>query len=266
MSNIEISDNFKKTQIAAAKAYCFTVILNNGKTLYLTSASTEITVGDKVFRPNSGLQLQELKLNDSAEDMARITGIYESGGIEYDTNLCGAKIRIGILLADSIHYLAVYHCSKFEKYDLEFEIKAEPLTARYASDAVMKFSKTCRATLGDNKCKVDLEKLAARYEISKIRDRSIFLGEVKQKTGYFTGGVAELFDQENKIATFSIISQVENIITLNKKVDSSLITPHLILKMYPGCDRKLISCCKKFNNVLNFRGEPFVPEFKILEN
>lgn len=29
--------------------------------------------------------------------------------------------------------------------------------------------------------------------------------------------------------------------------------------IYPGCDKRLTTCINKFNNVLNFRGEPYIP-------
>lgn len=31
------------------------------------------------------------------------------------------------------------------------------------------------------------------------------------------------------------------------------------LRLYPGCDKRLATCVSRFSNVLNFRGEPFVP-------
>jgi uncharacterized phage protein (TIGR02218 family) len=31
------------------------------------------------------------------------------------------------------------------------------------------------------------------------------------------------------------------------------------VRLYPGCDKRLETCTNKFNNVLNYRGEPFVP-------
>lgn len=31
------------------------------------------------------------------------------------------------------------------------------------------------------------------------------------------------------------------------------------LRLYPGCDKTLATCRDKFDNVINFRGEPFVP-------
>ncbi|MCZ6901461.1 MAG: phage BR0599 family protein [Rickettsia endosymbiont of Ixodes persulcatus] len=32
------------------------------------------------------------------------------------------------------------------------------------------------------------------------------------------------------------------------------------VKITAGCDKNFITCCNKFNNAINFRGEPLIPE------
>ncbi|KHO03059.1 hypothetical protein JS55_04300 [Rickettsia felis str. LSU] len=32
------------------------------------------------------------------------------------------------------------------------------------------------------------------------------------------------------------------------------------VKIIAGCDKNFISCCNKFNNAINFRGEPLIPK------
>jgi len=32
-----------------------------------------------------------------------------------------------------------------------------------------------------------------------------------------------------------------------------------MLHVHPGCDKRLTTCINKFNNINNFRGEPYVP-------
>ncbi len=32
------------------------------------------------------------------------------------------------------------------------------------------------------------------------------------------------------------------------------------VKIISGCDKNFITCCNKFNNAINFRGEPLIPE------
>lgn len=49
-----------------------------------------------------------------------------------------------------------------------------------------------------------------------------------------------------------------------KRVQLFLPSPYPVevgttARVYPGCDKRLETCIDKFNNVLNFRGEPFIP-------
>ena len=38
-----------------------------------------------------------------------------------------------------------------------------------------------------------------------------------------------------------------------------VIAPGDTFAVYPGCDKRLETCIGRFNNVINFRGEPYVP-------
>lgn len=42
------------------------------------------------------------------------------------------------------------------------------------------------------------------------------------------------------------------------------IAPGDVFRIAPGCDKRLVTCREKFNNRLNFRGEPHVPSGKQL--
>ena len=37
------------------------------------------------------------------------------------------------------------------------------------------------------------------------------------------------------------------------------IAPGDVFRLHPGCDKRLDTCIDRFANVLNFRGEPYIP-------
>ena len=37
------------------------------------------------------------------------------------------------------------------------------------------------------------------------------------------------------------------------------------VELVAGCDKKFITCCNKFNNAVNFRGEPLIPDEKFIK-
>ncbi|MFU7503175.1 MAG: phage BR0599 family protein [Candidatus Tisiphia sp.] len=56
-----------------------------------------------------------------------------------------------------------------------------------------------------------------------------------------------------------ILSYSENLITLDKTISDSMKRNKTVL-LTVGCDKKFITCCNKFNNAINFRGEPLIPD------
>jgi hypothetical protein len=38
-----------------------------------------------------------------------------------------------------------------------------------------------------------------------------------------------------------------------------------VIYLMSSCDKTFITCCNKFNNAVNFRGEPFIPEKNFLK-
>ena len=44
------------------------------------------------------------------------------------------------------------------------------------------------------------------------------------------------------------------------------IKPSQTVKLTAGCDKKFITCCNKFNDAVNFRGEPTIDQRNFLRN
>jgi hypothetical protein len=79
--------------------------------------------------------------------------------------------------------------------------------------------------------------------------------------GWFDGGVVTWETGDNAGATVEVRTWVADpgIATLFLPAGYAPAAGDL-LKIYPGCTKRLLEDCKaKFNNVINFRGEPYVP-------
>lgn len=271
-----ITRQLSDAKSAKSLIYCIDIYLKSGQILHLTNASKALIAEGVNYLPNSGVEIEEIYFEDCGENHILISGIYEANGIEIDTDLIDAKFSINLFSNGELHNLVIYSCNEFTRGDLDFLIRLESQIHKYNKQAALIFSKTCRAHLGDNKCKINLEELSEYHEIAKIEGRKINLKEVQKgegfglrKSGYFTGGkLIFILDQQGG-STFSekyfIVSHNINQIILSKKTSLEYQSAS-IAKILPGCDKKFITCCKKFDNALNFRGEPFVPEFNKLEN
>jgi len=75
--------------------------------------------------------------------------------------------------------------------------------------------------------------------------------------GYFLGGYVEL-TKDGEFTKRFITNHVGSVITVNLPLYSAELGD--ILVSYPGCDHTLDTCFNKFNNVLNYGGQPWIPD------
>jgi len=62
-----------------------------------------------------------------------------------------------------------------------------------------------------------------------------------------------------EIKTHTISGTYNATITLVEPMPYNIVTGIDTFKVFAGCDRRAITCRAKFNNLTNFRGEPYVP-------
>ncbi len=83
--------------------------------------------------------------------------------------------------------------------------------------------------------------------------------------GYFSGGKLFVKYINSKKEEYIVNSHFANKIELR---DEALFKLEDIeeIKLSPTCDKKIRTCCYSFNNTVNFRGEPDIPEYRIIKN
>lgn len=120
-------------------------------------------------------------------------------------------------------------------------------------------SPSCRAVLGDTRCKVDLNSYSFNATVNSITSGLIFTANaLTQAAGYFTGGEVRWLTGANA----GLRREIKEFV--NKQIILVLPMPYAIqagdtFKAVAGCDKIFATCKTKFNNVNNFRGEPHVP-------
>lgn len=121
------------------------------------------------------------------------------------------------------------------------------------------YSASCRAILGDNRCKVDLSSFKVSASVTEIIDNNSFRASVlTQANGYFTGGEIKFTSGSNINLRMEVKEFSESVISL------ALSFPYQIqigdnFEALAGCDKTVSTCKSKFDNIINFRGEPHIP-------
>jgi uncharacterized phage protein (TIGR02218 family) len=127
------------------------------------------------------------------------------------------------------------------------------------------FTPSCRADLGDAKCGIDLDagrwrKAATVTSVTDTRTFTIAVSEPRAVDGWFVDGVVSFASGANAGRSMEVKAwtQATATVTLFLPMPSPIAVGDT-LTLYPGCRKTTADCREKFANIVNFRGEPFVP-------
>lgn len=242
--------------------YCFEITKDKQK-LFLTSHSDCISVGKIDYLPYSGLIVDAAELNDSGTNKMIISGIFEDEGISRTINILDAEIKVMKYSTRLDHWLTGY-CKKMERDEGGFKIHLGFITDNLNKALVDCYSKTCRAEFGDKKCGVKKKEYEMVLQVKEVINNRTLVTDCDKPTGYFNLGevvikniisASEDGDLKKEVENkFRIISQIGPLIELDR---APMKIPNQIIAI-PGCDKQFSTCCNKFHNAINFRGEPFL--------
>lgn len=151
------------------------------------------------------------------------------------------------------------------------------LTQVYTRKVVEIYSPDCRADLFDARCGLSVEGYTVGGTVTAVTDRRTFqaslaaiggspLVEPVFEDGYYDYGLLTFLTGENagikreikqSVATGGSPATLLGIVT-HLKFPFEVMAGDTFT-VYPGCDKTITTCATKFGNVLNFRGEPYVP-------
>lgn len=231
---------------------------------YLTSANHEINYDRNNYLPYSGITLETAVFNDSAENYIELRGVFEKNGIDRDVNLAGSIVKIMSIEEDGVRHLFTYICTEYDIQDLDFNLRLEPESIKYNKSLLNMYSKTCRANFCDSKCKLNRDDYIKTLKIQNVtgnnltfplQEMSIF------EDGYFCDGLLITSNGSE----FKILSHDRNNILIESFSGFDFSAQENVT-IIPSCDKSFRTCCYSFNNAVNFRGEPAIPESNIIKN
>lgn len=122
------------------------------------------------------------------------------------------------------------------------------------------WSQGCRANLGDAECTVILSSFTDTGQVSQVTDRRIFQTNLTKADGIYDYGILTWTSGPNNGRQMEVKSylQTNGKVTLFLPMDD-MVSVGETFSINEGCDKTLNICISKFNNVVNFRGEPFMP-------
>ncbi len=234
----------------------------------------EIIIDDVSYRANTVLNISGVETtNNFSVDNLDITGVLDSPDLKEHEILSGkydfAEIEVFTTSLTDTTQKTIQRRGWLGEITLrgtQFVAEIRGLTQKLQCSIGDLYGPTCRATFGDNRCKAKLADYTFKGTVDVVSGRQMFTAtgyHMNQEAGYFTGGKIVWLTGANAGLSMEI-KEFENrrfILVMNM--------PHPIkesdtFNAVAGCDKAFTTCCNKFKNAVNFRGEPHVPGVDIM--
>lgn len=256
------------TTEALTLATCFRVQRRDGTVFRFTDHDQNLIVGGETYSASTGYTRTANTQNaDMSVDDCSVEGVLSSDAITEHEMRTGvwdyAAVRIFAVdwtdpNAGQIRMkngrLGEISCDQ----DGKFQTELRGLTEFLSQTLGEVYSPECRAMLGDSRCKVNLAPFTFGGSITAVTSSDTFVTDIAVAAGYFNGGVVEFTSGLNDGVRREVISYSGGGFWLFPQPPA---TPSIgdTIQAVVGCDHTRETCIGRFNNIINYRGEPFVP-------
>ncbi len=255
-------------------AWCWLITRLDGMQLGFTSLDVPITIGNLTYYGITGFDPGAAQQSQGVDkvDSQTLKGILDLSGIskaELDSGIFeGARVRRFLVdytsLPSSLDLDPPKHLELAEGYlgskkqnSLGYEIQTKDLFSLLDNNIGTTTSKTCRANLGDDDCRVDLSNYTFSLLVTSVVDRRIFNIDGNQADRYFDGGRLSFTSGANLGLHFDIAFYHSNQVILAQPVPFDIAAGDTLTAI-AGCAKTKLACIR-FGNFANFLGEPDVP-------
>lgn len=241
------------------------VYRRDGVMLGFTSHDRDLAFGGILHRTAPGMVPAAIRMtSDLSDDSAEVQGALSHTTIREQDLSAGlfdlASIEIGMVDWELLDHHILYSGQLGQIEDDRRSFSAELRSAKHVleHDLVPRTSPTCRALFCGPGCGVSA---AAYTTIAKLT--AIDLDGNKVAFGnlafddYIDGQVRFLSGPQTGV-TFGIVGADSGGFTLDRQLAEG-IAIGARAELRQGCDHTLTTCSNRFNNAVNFRGEPFLP-------
>lgn len=240
-----------------------------------TSHVTDVSYSGVTYKAASGILPTNVQTSSGkGVDNVSIMGIVSSPDIAEADLLVGryddAKVEVFILNYEDTTQDRIVLISGFigevKLGRKQFEAEVRSLTQRTAQYVGKACSPLCRVkNLGDAECSVGLGPFtfsgAVSVAIGKSQFRTNSAGIVGKPFGYFAYGTLTWTSGLNSGKAVEVRTH-DTSSPMTLTLAEALAFPPQVgdtFSVVAGCDRTASSCRTKFGNIVNFRGEPFIP-------
>jgi uncharacterized phage protein (TIGR02218 family) len=252
-------------------ATCWKVTRTDGVIFGFTDHVANLIVSAQLYQAATGYTPSAVVSSaDLAVDNLEVTGVLDAATITEADLLAGvwdyALVEIFRVnynaVADGVLWLRKGRLGQVKVNRASFAAELRGLAQALQQTIGEVYTASCRADLGDARCGVNLATYTVTGSATGVTSNAVFGDSSRtEATGYFDGGKLTWTSGPNNGKSMEVKSWngATKTFTLALPMVGTVASGNAY-SVYPGCKKRLVTDCKtKFSNVVNFRGEPYVP-------
>jgi uncharacterized phage protein (TIGR02218 family) len=246
---------------------CWKITRRDAQVFGFTDAVDPMTIDGVVYVATSGYTRTAIS-SDSAlsVDNLDLQGVLSNDAITEADLLAGlwdfAEVRIfQVNRADTTQQIKQRRgwLGEVTLLDTGFTVELRGLAQVLQSSVGELYSASCRADLGDTRCGVDLGPLTVSDAVDSVTSQRQFAcAALVEADDYWKGGLVSFTSGLNTGLSMEVRAYTVGVVTLQQPMPYTIAAADTF-DIRPGCDKALATCRDTYNNVINFRGEPYVP-------
>lgn len=247
-------------------AWCWKLAREDGTVMGFTSHDEDIAYQGVTYKASTGFAPTAVSTSsDMSVDNLDAEGFISDESITV-TDLRNGKYNnaeIEVFLCDytdlnqGVFILRRGHLGEVTYGDNKFTAEIRGLMENFSQKSGKVTSRVCRTSLGSTLCKIHTSEYTASGTVTAI-DNDGFYIDVTQDEDYYTYGLITWVTGDNKDLQMEVKEHSGD------KIKLFLPMPHAVkigdtFTICAGCDGNATTCKNRFNNLINFRGEPYTP-------
>ncbi len=269
MKNISNSLKEQINSQVTTLAICWKIELSDASILCFTDHDSDLSIDSTIYLSTASFIASNIVDNSSfAIDNLDIQSILNSDLITEEDLLAGkydfAKVSIFLVnYADLSQGILQFRCGKFGQVTIEdgrFTVEIRGLKDNLRQSIGELYSPICRANFCDSRCALNPNNFTVEGVVEGAINRNAFYdSSLPAGVDLYNYGVVTFVTGNNEGISIEVKEH-----QAGGNIILALPAPYQInigdeYRIIEGCNKKFSTCVNRFNNTLNFRGEPHVP-------
>lgn len=248
--------------------FCWWLKRRDGVVMGFTEHDRDLIMDGVCYHASGGMMSTALMCKENLSiDHMDIEGILQHDMIS-EVDIVSGKYAYAELRIYQVDFAHLPYVKKLIKRgwmgeitlkDHRFIATLEGLTNRLHQEIGEHYSASCRAEFGDHHCKKDRAAYCYQGSIEHVYDtHSFYDSQTAYDDDYFSHGVLTWLSGKHQGTCSEIHSYRQGVFEIRYPLYYPMEKGDRY-EVVAGCDKRKQTCALRFQNVINFRGEPHIP-------